>query len=369
MKRIFKRATLLFSVLLLLASAKINAQDLLPELNISPRPSTRLSDWMSKRETASLYIPNSLKSTDIKIEAKLSLNGTLIVATKTNAMPFVTIPHGGILLSAGDMFPDNAVTFYGDLRASTMRSGILPEGNYELCITLLDAKTLQPVSTTTCRSFSLIKNILPTLLQPEDNKKIISGTEKATLFVWTPMIPIPSTPITYRLRVVEIHQGQSAQQAFYINPVLFEKTTIGTTQLLWPQEIPLPNIGANLAWAVQPEDELGNPYILPERFSNAFTLLVLPSSEECSKISGKIMRLRSDGLKVEEEYWEADGRLQRITQLLEEAEERADALSIQKSKNDQTQANTKLEKIKTTFDMQRTKYDAAVSEYEKCLGR
>jgi hypothetical protein len=358
-------------IFFLLAAANASAQSLRTDLNISPHPSTRLSDWSSRRETAMLTIYNtSDKNAEVKIDAKLTLNGALIASTKPGSMPVLQIPPGGqATYYAADLFPENAVSFFGDLRQSTMRTGVLPEGNYELCVTLLSYQTLQPLSLSTCRSFYLQKNILPTLLQPEDNKKIISGTQSTTLFVWTPMLPASSIPINYRLRVVQVLAGQSAQQAFTLNLPLFERTTIGATQLLWPQEVPLPDGGANLAWAIQPEDGQGTPLILPERFTNAFNLIVLPNHDECQKIFENIKKLRTQGLQVEEEYWAADGGLQRTSQLLEDAEERADALDIQKMKKQMQTAEKKLDKIKISFDLTRAKYDAAIGDYENCSGK
>lgn len=359
------------SAILPTGAGSLRAQSLRTELNISPRPSTRLADWTSRRETASLLIYNTGdKTTDVRIDARLSLNGILIASTKLGSMPVLSIPRGGpAVFYAGDIFPENSVSFFGDLKQTTMRSGILPEGSYELCITLVSAQTLQPVSAPVCRSFFLTKYIMPTLLQPEDNKKLPSGIEKTTLFVWTPVIPNPPTPVIYRIRVVEVLPGQSAQQAFAVNNPLFERTSIGATQLLWPQEIPLPDAGANLAWGVQPEDDQENPIIIPERFTNAFNLIVLPSKEQCGKILDKIKKLRSEGLEVEENYWAGYEHFARITQLLEEAEERADVLVIEKTKQEQHEADIKLEKIKVFFDKARTKYDAAMSEYEACIGK
>ncbi len=183
------------------------------------------------------------------------------------------------------------------------------------------------------------------------------------------MIPVPSSPITYRVRVIEVLQGQSAQQAFYVNTPLFEKTTVNATQLLWPQEIPLPDVGANLAWGVQPEDDQGNPYVLPERFTNAFTLIVLPSKEECIKLFENIKKLRDEGLQIEEQYWTAYDHYARVTEVLEEAEERADVLIIEKTMKDQKQSDAKLGKMKASFDITRAKYDAAIMKYEECVGR
>ncbi|MDP4221577.1 MAG: hypothetical protein Q8896_14165 [Bacteroidota bacterium] len=372
MRTVFYRSILALAAVMTLGfRSELCAQPLRCELAISPRPSTRLAEWSSRRETATLMIFNTGdKPANVKIDARLSLNGSLIASTKAGSMPVLQIPVGGpAIFYAGDLFPENAVSFFGDLKQTTMRSGILPEGSYELCITLMSPQTNQPVSAPTCRSFFLAKLILPTLLQPEDNKKIISGTQSTTLFVWSPLIPVSSASVVYRLRLVEVLPGQSAQQAFSVNLPLFERTAPNSTQLLWPPEIPLPASGATLAWGVQPEDDQGNPLVLPERYTNAFNLIVLPSKDECAKLQTKIANLRQEGLAIEEQYWSADGLLQRTTQLLEEAEERADALDIQKMKTEVASAGKKLEEIRVTFDSARKKYDDAITKYEECLGK
>jgi hypothetical protein len=354
-------------IIFLIASTEADAQSIRADLNMSANPSMHLSDWSSRRETATLMIYNSSdKPVEVKIDAKLSLGGAVIAITKPGSMPTLTVPPGGpATYYAGDLFPENAVSFFGDLHQNTMRTGILPEGNYDLCIVLTNVQN-QPLTNPICRSFNLQKNILPVLLQPENDKKIISGTQGATLFVWTPILPISTTPVNYRLRVVEMLPSQTAQQAFITNKPLFEKVTNGMTQLLWPQEIPLPDAGIKLAWGVQPEDELGNPLVQPERFTNAFDLVVLPTREQCETILAKVKKIRSTAIKIEEEYWAADWKMQRTSQLLEEAEERADALDIQTKRKAQEEAQKKLEKIKTAFDKSREKYDAAIIEYEDC---
>ena len=367
--QLYMKAFIGFVLLFIFAGGGTSsAQTLRAELSISPHPSQRISDWQSRRETATLLIFNtSDKNIDVKIDARLSLNGSLIAQTKIAQMPVLSIPPGGpAIYYAGDLFPENAISFTGDQKQTTARTGMLPEGNYELCITLVSVQNFQPLAQASCRTFSLQKNILPVLLAPEDNNKVISGMEKTTLFVWTPLLPVSSTPVTYRLRVVEVLTGQNAQQAFLNNIPLFERTVINATQYLWPQEIPAPPTGAMLAWGIQPEDDQGNPLVLPERFTNPFTLIILPTREECDKLLGKIKKLHENGLKVEEEYWQADAKFQRTSQLTEEAEERADALEIEKWKSQMKSAEKKLEKIKTTFDAAREKYDVAITEYENC---
>src|SRR5258708_35506078 len=108
------------------------AQFLRADLSISPHPSQRISDWQSRRETATLLIGNtSDKNIDVKIDARLSRNGSLIASTTIPSMPVLSIPPGGpAVYYAGDLFPENAISFYGDQKQTTARTGILPEGNY-----------------------------------------------------------------------------------------------------------------------------------------------------------------------------------------------------------------------------------------------
>src|SRR5262249_21872520 len=162
----------------------------------------------------------------------------VIAITKPALMRVLSIPPGGpATYYAADLFPETAVTFFGDMNQSTMRTGVLPEGNYELCIVLTNVQN-QPLAMPICRSFNLEKNVLPVLLQPENDKKIISGTQTTTLFVWTPMLPVTSTPVNYRFRLVEMLPNQTAQQAFMVNTPLIERVMTGSTQFLWPPEIP-----------------------------------------------------------------------------------------------------------------------------------
>ena len=350
---------------------RLLAQTLRAELNISPRPSTRLADWTSNRETATLVLNNSSeKPIDLRIDAKLSLNGSVIAQTRLGTMPILTIPPGApSSFGAVDMFPENSVSFFGDLKTSTMRSGILPEGSYEICITLINATIPQPIQAPLCRSFFLAKFILPTLLQPENDRKIASGTEKTILFVWSPMMPIPPLPIMYRVRVSEVLSGQSALQAFNVNTPLFERTTTGTTALLWPQEISLPRAGDLLTWSVQPEDEHGMPIITPERFATPYSLIVLPSSEHCSELLQKLKNIRKDAMKIEEEYWVAFEWYARVTEFLEKAEEQADVVEIEKDRAAKQKAELRIEKIKVTYDATRSKYDSVIVKYEACIGK
>ena len=78
----------------LFIAGKVDAQSVRAELNISPRPSMRLSDW-SSRETAMLVIYNSTdKNIDIKIDARLSLGGAVLIITKPALMQVLSIPPG-----------------------------------------------------------------------------------------------------------------------------------------------------------------------------------------------------------------------------------------------------------------------------------
>src|SRR5437763_1420202 len=110
MKYLFIGFFLLFT---LAFGSEASAQSLRADLNISPHPSMRLSDWSSLRETVTLTIFNtSDKNASIRIDAKLSLNGSLIAQTKVGQMPVLSIPAGGsTMYFASDLFPENAVSF------------------------------------------------------------------------------------------------------------------------------------------------------------------------------------------------------------------------------------------------------------------
>ncbi len=84
-----------------------------------------------------------------------------------------------------------------------------------------------------------IKGAEPTNYQPPQNISPVDGSiisesdiKKPITFRWTPVIPKPQEPVTYRLRVWQLMQGQTLTQAIKVNQPIITKDVDNITQAI-----------------------------------------------------------------------------------------------------------------------------------------
>jgi hypothetical protein len=111
----------------------------------------------------------------------------------------------------------------------------LKEGTYQLCVQFynLDRIAISPES---CKEFKVEsakgeEYAPPTLITP-DNEKRISKNDilKPIQFRWTPLVPKPQQPVTYRLKVWQLMQGQNGMAAMRSNQPIVTKDVDNITQ-------------------------------------------------------------------------------------------------------------------------------------------
>jgi hypothetical protein len=260
---------ILLAVLLLTGSA--SAQELRLTLTMSPKPSPYISEWQSRKETATLTVINPTgKSVDAKLRAKVTLDDAMRAETKNEAMPIIAIPPGISTYAADQLFPGDAVRFAGGIDKTATKTGMLPAGVYQLCVDLIGPVDSKPLSTPACRQFSITSYQLPVLQLPE-NGKTLAATEKPT-FRWTPVVPQPQGGVRYMLRLFEVLPGQSPASQLQNGIPLFEREVLALTQLIWPPELVLPEKSATYAWSVQTVDPIsGNPIGDQNGYAEPFT--------------------------------------------------------------------------------------------------
>jgi len=111
----------------------------------------------------------------------------------------------------------------------------LKEGNYMLCAQFFNIDKVA-ISDEVCKPFMVespkeIEYNPPTLITPESEKVFTSGDmQKPVMFRWTPLVPKPRDPVTYRLRVWQLMQGQTATQALRTNQPIVTKDVDNITQ-------------------------------------------------------------------------------------------------------------------------------------------
>ncbi len=271
-------------VFLLAAPLCAAAQGITLSLNVSARPNPYLSEWEARRETAMLTVTNLTGApVQARISARVFVDGVLKAETETGKMPLLSIGTGVSLFLADEIVPGGAVKFYGNVDEVAQRTGMLPAGAYEFCVTLLNAQDEQ-ISGPVCRLFTVTSYQLPTLLQPgvaaadagAAPMPIVPG--QRPVFRWTPIIPTPPGGAVYRVLLFEILPGQKPMQAFRANQPIMDVEVRSMTQLVWPADVPLPDQPGELLWSVQTLDLSGRPLGDGPGFSEPFLVTFRASS-------------------------------------------------------------------------------------------
>lgn len=260
----------LVSFICLVAVSQVLGQQVKLQLIMSSNPSRYLADWEKKTETATLQVTNLGASVAAKLSAKVTLDGVLKAATKFSKMTVLQVPIGSSVFDASQIIPFSSVDFYGDAKQTAIRTGMLPAGNYELCVELLDVKTEKTLIQPACAYFRLVSYQAPVCLQPANGSTVKTLTGQ--IFRWTPVTPKPTEPVHYKISVFEVLKGQSANQAFRSNKPILSEEVIGTSQFILPPSVMIPDSG-KLVWSVQARDVNGNPIGGKDGWAEPFTFL------------------------------------------------------------------------------------------------
>jgi hypothetical protein len=119
---------------------------------------------------------------------------------------------------------------------------VLKPGSYELCVQFYGSNPTSSnvVIGESCKPFTIKENTKETFsppqnVQPADGKVLTEKEGKAPLtFRWVPVLPKPKEPVTYRLKVWQLMQGQSGAQAMKANNPIIEKEVKDQTQFVKP---------------------------------------------------------------------------------------------------------------------------------------
>jgi hypothetical protein len=154
----------------------------------------------------------------------------------------VQIKGGGAIIcgnnSAGGMQVDEFTTrtFSANELTSTLQGcHDLKEGSYSICVQFYNVDRVA-ISNEVCKEFSVetareTEYTPPTLINPE-NGKVYTEAElsRPVTFRWTPLVPKPRDPVTYRLKVWQLMQGQNSTEAMRTNPPIVTKDVDNITQ-------------------------------------------------------------------------------------------------------------------------------------------
>lgn len=140
--------------------------------------------------------------------------------------------------SAGGMQVDEFTTrtfSASELTGTLQGCRDLKEGSYSVCVQFFNVDRVA-ISNEACKEFNVeaakeTEYAPPTLINPE-NGKVFTEAElsRPVTFRWTPLVPKPREPVTYRLKVWQLMQGQNAAQAIRTNQPIVTKDVDNITQ-------------------------------------------------------------------------------------------------------------------------------------------
>ena len=132
------------------------------------------------------------------------------------------------------IYTNRNITFYDkDIENLLSRTKCLPPGQYDVCLTLLEATASdgsQEFLTQTCytREKQMLSNLL--LVSPFEESEVVIDMP---LFTWTPVTPFNSGAI-YRIQMVEVLANQTPFEVFRSNPIFFEQTGLMSNIFQYP---------------------------------------------------------------------------------------------------------------------------------------
>ena len=208
---------------------------------------------------------------DSRILVVIKKGGAKICGTNTNS----TAPSANFNTAAKVWAGNNAVSLLGT-------SCVLQPGDYELSVqffydgpTGIIAASSEKLKPFTIKGKEQLTFQAPINIFP-NNEAIFSEKDiKAPImFRWTPVVPKPADPVTYRLKVWQLMEGQNGTQAMRANqPIIskdFENVTQETVSNIITGPCKPPYL-CNFVWNVQALNREGKPIGGNNGMSETFT--------------------------------------------------------------------------------------------------
>ncbi len=221
-----RSSTVLLGLLLCAASAAAQVNVTL-QLPFAQMPS-RVAEWRENESLIRIVVQNTGREQyeGLMLSVELSKDGRRIARSRNGhpAQPRFSLGPGETRsLSWREVISEEAVEYDGSIRQQVVATGELPEGQYRLCVQVLNAQ-LRPISPQACGSFGIVLADPPVLVSP------IGGAQASPtpLLQWRPSNP-PAPGLQYQVTVKVRYRGQTPAQAMASNPVRLQATVPTTS--------------------------------------------------------------------------------------------------------------------------------------------
>ncbi|MES2418773.1 MAG: hypothetical protein V4541_11340, partial [Bacteroidota bacterium] len=286
------KKTLLF--IFMLFASQVNAQDYpVTGINISlpPNPDANMANWGTG--ATQLTITANAKAVNGRVDGFLQ-EGKILVVIKKNgskicgAYTSTTAPAANFNNLTKVWSGSNAVSLIGQYCN-------LSPGDYELSVQFFgySNRKFNPLSVEKTKTFTIGSDKQQSYQSPQAlapaNETVLKENDvsKPLTFRWTPVIPRPTEPVTYRLQVWQLMQGQNSTQARTLNQPILTKDITNLTQATignwYPGPCKLPYL-CDFIWNVQALNREGKPIGSNNGTSETFKLSVSNSNTATQQI-------------------------------------------------------------------------------------
>ncbi len=280
-RNIFFRCLLAALFALSIGMTPAVAQQLQVQVIAQPLQSPYLSDYERSPGVLTVTIVNpTQQEVRFKVDASLKLlrqNRTVANVKLPQAREFSVSANGSVTLQAPDFLDRSALNISPQDQEAVLRTNRIPEGEYELCVSVVDAQSQKPLQTATrqpvCRQFRTQTPQAPRLLSPQNAQAALQPYPQ---FAWTPTFFVSGRTALYVVTVCKILNGQTPRQALEGNVPLVKTDPLQGTSYSYPataEQLDQITDAGSFVWQVQAVDENGVPIGENNGKSEIFTFL------------------------------------------------------------------------------------------------
>ncbi|MEO6253820.1 MAG: hypothetical protein ABIO79_10965 [Ferruginibacter sp.] len=222
-------------------------------------------------------LPPTVRVKGIRLMIQIRAGGAIVCSNNST---------GGLQV---DEFTTRTFTT-NELTGSLQGCHDLKDGSYSICAQFFNIDRVA-VSNDVCKEFMVetpkeTDYAPPTLITP-DNGKIYTEAElsRPVTFRWTPLVPKPREPVTYRLKVWQLMEGQNGTQAMRSNQPIVTKEVDNITQTvvngIYTGPCKPPYL-CDFIWQVQAVNKEGKPMGRNQGNSEPYTFKVGEDPTTCS---------------------------------------------------------------------------------------
>jgi hypothetical protein len=241
----------------------------------NPAP-TSLETWRTDPTIVRVMLTNTgTTARDVVLDIVLTNRTTGQTVSTNNShpcMPVFRLAGGETrMLDGPDLICENALVIDPAIRNSIITAGAIPEGDYEFCVSVLDAVDRRTELATTgarCATSRIVWPEPPVLVRPLSSDPA-QRCDAAIQLQWQPLTPVPPGGVQYRVRVVGMFEGQLPRQALEAatrTETVADEVVATTTYIIAPNNAVLLDLVqrrsprlVGLAWQVEAQDPSGRP--------------------------------------------------------------------------------------------------------------